>query len=150
MSTVTLIGTRLAETGTEFVYQGEASACEGCPYRDQCLNLTEGRKYRVTNVRENASTLECGVHDTGVTAVEVEPAPMLANVATKSAYAGSKAALEGSCPYTGCPSHEYCEPDGVSFDREYRIDEVVGDPPHDHCMLDRDLTLVEFAPDVEE
>ena len=146
MPTVTLIGTRLADPGTEFVYGGEATACEGCPYRDQCLNLVEGRKYRVTDVRENASTLDCAVHDTGVTAVEVEPAPVLANVESQEAYAGSAAELPGQCPHTGCPSHEFCEPAGADFDTEYRIDEVVGDPPHDYCMLDRDLTLVEFAP----
>jgi uncharacterized protein (UPF0179 family) len=146
MSQVTLIGTRLAEVGSEFTYHGEAAACEGCPYRDQCLNLEAGRKYRVTSVRDGAQTLKCGVHDGGVRAVEVERAPVLANVDAQSAYAGSKASLEGSCPYTDCPSHEYCEPAGADFDEEYQIREVVGDPPHDHCMLDRDLELVEFAP----
>jgi len=146
MATVTLIGTRLAEVGTEFVYRGESSACEGCPYRDQCLNLTPGRKYRVTEVREGANTLDCAVHDTGVTAVEVEPASIQANVASNSAFAGSRASLEGPCPHTNCPSHEYCEPAGADFDEEYRISEVLGDPPHDYCMLDRDLTLVEFDP----
>ena len=150
MANITLIGTRLAEPGVEFVYGGESTACDGCPYRGQCLNLREGRRYRVTDVRENTETLECAVHDTGVRAVEVEPAPVRANVASSGAYAGSKASLEGSCPYTGCPSHEYCEPAGGDFDAEYRIDEVVGDPPHDYCMLDRELTLVEFAPPVEE
>ncbi len=149
MSTVTLIGTRLATEGEEFVYQGPASGCDGCPYRQQCLNLAEGVRYRVTDVREKGETLDCAVHDAGVTAVEVEPAPVLANVASRRAYAGSKVALEGPCPHTECPSHEYCEPMGASLDREYRIDEVVGDPPHDHCMLDRDLTLVEFAPPEE-
>jgi len=148
MSTLTLVGTRLAEPGQEFVYRGEASACEGCPYRDQCLNLTEGRRYTVESVRENGNTLDCGVHDAGVVAVEVEPAPVRANVASSSAYAGSKVSLEGPCPHTGCPSHEFCEPAGADFDDDYRIAEVLGDPPHDHCMLDRDLTLVEFeAPD---
>ena len=146
MSQITLIGTRLAEPGTEFVYRGEASACEGCPYREQCLNLSTGTKYRVTSVRENAQTLECGVHDTGVRAVEVEPASVMANVSPKSAYAGSKARLEGPCPHTGCPSHPYCEPAGAEFETEYRIQEVIGDPPHDYCHLDRELTLVEFAP----
>lgn len=146
MTTVTLIGTRLAEDGTEFVYHGESADCEGCPYRSQCLNLTDGRKYRVTAVRENASTLECAVHDTGVTAVEVEPTPIRANVADTSAYAGSKVSLEGPCPYTSCPSHELCEPPGASFDEAYRINEVLGEPPHDYCMLERDLTLVEFDP----
>ncbi len=146
MPTLTLIGTRLAEEGAEFVYHGEASACEDCPYRDQCLNLTEGHKYVVVGVRENASTLACGVHDAGVTAVEVEPAPVRANVASANAYAGSKVSLEGPCPHAGCPSHEYCEPAGARFEEEYRIDEVIGDPPHDYCMLERDLTLVEFDP----
>jgi len=149
MSQITLIGTRLAETGTEFVYDGEASACEGCPYREQCLTLEEGTKYRVTDVRENTQILECGVHDTGVQAVEVEPAPVMANVSPKRAYAGGKASLEGPCPHTGCPSHPYCEPAGVEFDTEYRIREVIGDPPHDYCHLDRDLSLVEFAPTEE-
>ena len=144
MSTLTLVGSRLAEPGQEFVYRGEASACEGCPYRDQCLTLTEGRRYRVESVRKNASTLECGVHDTGVVAVEVEPATVRANVASSSAYAGSKVSLEGPCPHTDCPSHELCEPQGVEFDEQRRIETVVGDPPHDFCALDRELTTVEF------
>lgn len=146
MSSITLIGTRLAEPGREFVYRGESSACEGCPYRNQCLNLTEGVRYRVVEERESAQTLDCAVHDSGVTAVEVEPAGMKANVPAKNAFAGSKTRLVGPCPHTGCPSHEYCEPNGAEFDEDYQIAEVLGDPPHDHCMLDRDLTLVEFAP----
>ncbi|KDE60582.1 hypothetical protein EL22_15930 [Halostagnicola sp. A56] len=144
MSTVTLLGTRLAEPGTEFVYHGEADACEGCPYRSQCLNLSPETKYRVTSIRENAQTLECGVHDGGVRAVEVEPVSVTANVRKKGAYAGSTNSLPGSCPYVECPSHEYCEPDGVDLDEEYRIREIVGDPPHDICHLNRSLQLVEL------
>jgi uncharacterized protein (UPF0179 family) len=146
MSEVTLIGTRLAEVGREFVFRGESSACEGCPYRDQCLDLSSGTRYRITGVRENAQTLDCAVHDDGVRAVEVEPAPIPANVPSKGAYAGSKTTLAGSCPYTDCPSHAYCMPDGADLDTEYRIDEVAGDPPHDYCMLDRNLTLVDLVP----
>ncbi|MFC6732912.1 UPF0179 family protein [Haladaptatus sp. DYSN1] len=149
MPKVSLIGSRLAEVGTEFVYQGESSACEGCPYRNQCLNLTEGTRYQVTGIRQNAQTLECAVHDAGVKAVEVEPVSVYANVAARGAYAGSKATLPGPCPYTECPSHEYCVPMGANFDEEYQIEEVVGKPPHDYCMLDRDLTLVKLAPDGE-
>lgn len=146
MTTVTLLGKRLAKEGEEFVYHGEADGCEDCPYRNQCLNLTEGRAYSVASVREGGKTLDCAVHDTGVVAVEVESAPVSANVPASSAYAGSKASLQGPCPHTECPSHEYCEPAGIEMDEEYRIDTVLGDPPHDHCLLDRDLTLVEFEP----
>ncbi|MFB6155668.1 MAG: UPF0179 family protein [Haloferacaceae archaeon] len=146
MSTITLIGTRLAEVGREFVFRGESADCAGCPYRGQCLDLSEGTRYRITDVRDNAQTLDCAVHDEGVRAVEVEPASVPANVASKGAYAGSKAKLPGPCPHTDCPSHPYCVPMGADFDREYRIEEVLGEPPHDHCQLGRDLTLVEFAP----
>lgn len=149
MTTVTLIGNRIAEEGREFVYHGEASGCADCPYRGQCLNLTEGVKYRVTSVRANAQTLDCAVHDEGVRAVEVEPVPIQAAVPSQNAYAGSRVRLAGPCPHTDCPSHEYCEPDGGSFDQEYRIEEVLGDPPHEYCHLDRELTLVEFAPPKE-
>ncbi len=144
MSTVTLIGTRLAEPGTEFVYEGEADGCAGCPYRSQCLNLSIGTKYRITDVRENAQTLECALHDSGVRAVEVRPASVKANIPSKGAFAGSKATLQGPCPYVECPSHEYCEPDGVDLDGEYRIKNILGDPPHDVCHLDRALELVEL------
>ncbi|MGB9955754.1 UPF0179 family protein [Haloferax prahovense] len=146
MTSVTLVGARLTDPGTEFVYHGESSACEGCPYRRQCLNLTEGVRYRVLGVRENTQVLDCAVHDEGVRAVEVEPAPVTANVPSKGAYAGSKASLQGPCPHTECPSHEYCVPEGAEFDQEYRISDVLGNPPHDHCHLDRNLTLVEFEP----
>jgi len=147
MSTVTLIGDRLAEVGREFVYRGEAAGCEGCPYRSQCLNLTDGRRYRITGIRENAQLLDCAVHDAGVRAVEVEPATIPANIDSRGAYAGSKASLEGPCPHTECPSHEYCVPEGADFETEYRITSVEGDPPHDHCHLDRSLTLVELTED---
>lgn len=147
MSTVTLLGTRLTEPGTEFVYHGEADACAGCPYRTQCLNLTSGTKYRVTAVRENAQTLECAMHDGGVRAVEVEPVPVRANVRKQGTYAGTKTTLPGPCPYVECPSHEYCVPDGTTFEDEYRVREVLGDPPHDVCHLDRSLQLVELDAD---
>ena len=150
MGQVTLIGTRLADEETEFVYQGEASDCEGCPYRGQCLNLDEGVKYRVTDVRDNAQTLDCAVHDDGVTAVEVEAVPVRANVVSKQAYAGNRTTLPGPCPHVDCPSHEFCVPDGVETDDERRIEEVVGEPPHDFCALGRDLTLVQFAPSTDQ
>lgn len=149
MTRLTLIGDRLADEGVEFVYHGDSTECSGCPFRTQCLNLTPGVRYRVTDVRENASLLECAVHDTGVRAVEVEPAEILANVHDRHAFIGNKVSLPGDCTYTACPSHEYCVPVGNARDREYRVSEIIGEPPHDYCMLDRDLSLVKLKPDIE-
>jgi len=150
VSTVTLLGTRVAEPGTEFVYRGAAPGCEGCPYRNQCLNLEEGVRYTVTAVREGGQELDCAVHADGrVVAVEVEPTGVKATVPARQAYAGGRTRLAGPCPHTECPSHEYCEPAGVDFETERHIDSVEGDPPHEVCFLDRELTLVSFAPESE-
>ncbi|WP_247728973.1 UPF0179 family protein [Halovivax limisalsi] len=147
MSTITLVGDRLAAPGTEFVYDGEADGCAGCPYRSQCLDLEVGRRYRITDVRENGQLLECALHDDGVRAVEVEPATVRANVPSDGAFAGSEATLAGSCPHVECPSHSLCEPNGVEQGERARIASVEGDPPHDVCHLDRSLTTVELDPD---
>ena len=143
--TLTLVGTRLAADGEEFVYRGESAGCEGCPYRKQCLNLEIGTRYRITAVRDGEQ-LDCPVHEDGVTAVDVEPATFEANVPSKGAYAGSKISLAGTCPHTDCPSHDLCEPLGAEMDEEYRIVEILGDPPHEICHLDRSLTKVRLAP----
>jgi uncharacterized protein (UPF0179 family) len=147
MSTVTLIGPRLAEPGTEFVFHGEAAGCEGCPYREQCLNLEEGVRYEVTDVREGGQELDCAVHaDGSVVAVEVQRVSVEANVPARGAYAGSRVEMGGSCPHTECPSHDLCEPPGIDPDGEYRIESIEGEPPHDVCFLDRNLTQVTLAP----
>ncbi|WP_254863283.1 UPF0179 family protein [Halovivax gelatinilyticus] len=147
MSTITLLGDRLAEPGTEFVYEGEAEACAGCPYRSQCLTLEVGRRYRVTDVRDNAQLLPCAVHDEGVRAVEVESTTVRANVPTDGTFAGATATLAGPCPYVECPSHSLCEPNGVEHGESARVVRIEGDPPHEICHLDRSLTTVELDPD---
>lgn len=146
MTQVSLVGARLADPGTEFVYQGPSSACEGCPYRSQCLNLATGTRYTVTDVRENTQVLDCAVHDSGVRAVEVEPASIPAVVLSKSAYAGSKAEPAGTCHHEDCVPHPLCEPQGADPGDEYQIQEVVGDPPEAACQEDRDLTQVVLGP----
>lgn len=143
---LTLIGTRLARAGTEFVYQGPASGCDGCPYRKQCLNLEAGTRYEITDVREGGQVLDCAVHDEGVLAVEVERTTFEANVPSKGAYAGSKVAMGGECSHSECPSHHLCEPLGVDPEGEFQIVDIRGDPPHEHCALGRNLTKVELAP----
>ncbi|PNW65529.1 UNVERIFIED_CONTAM: hypothetical protein BEN50_22450 [Euhalothece sp. KZN 001] len=150
MTQVTLLGTALAEPETEFVYRGEAAGCAECPYRTQCLNLQEGRRYVVREVRDGAQVLDCAVHPDGVQAVEVDPVGFRANVPSKAAYAGSTVRLPGPCPHTECPSHHLCEPNGGTPGEEYQVAAVEGAPPHTECALDRQLTTVEVAAPPEE
>ena len=143
MTTLTLIGARLAEPGRTFVYEGEAPGCVDCPYRNQCLNLSVGSPYEISTIREGAQRLPCAVHEDDVIAVEVEETTVSLNVPDGHAMAGNRARLAGPCPYIECPSHEYCIPAGATLEQSYRIETVHGEPPHETCSLDRELTLVE-------
>lgn len=147
MATVTLIGERHAEVGHEFVYAGEAEGCVDCPFRNQCLNLEVGQSYRITDVRSNAQSLPCAVHEDDVVAVEVESATRTANVATRHAYSGNKTTIDGPCPHVSCPSHPYCRPDGIDGDDPLRIVDVHGSTPHETCPLGRELSHVDVVQD---
>ncbi|MFP4174524.1 MAG: UPF0179 family protein [Halobacteriales archaeon] len=143
-TSITLIGTSLAEVGQEFVYRGGTEACEDCPHSDNCLNLDEGVRYRVMDVRDGGQELDCAVHQGGVRAVDVAESPVLAQVPSKKAFEGSDVTIEDdACDRTDCPAYKFCVPDGFDFGEPYTINEVVGDNPAD-CHYDRSLNLVEL------
>ncbi|MDY6765473.1 MAG: UPF0179 family protein, partial [Halobacteria archaeon] len=115
-----------------------------CPHRKSCLNLKEGVRYRIMEVREGGQTLDCAIHDGGVRAVEVAESPILAQVESKAAFEGSKVTIEeDACDKTQCPAYSFCVPDGFDFGEKYTINEVVGDNPVD-CYYDKSLKLVEL------
>ena len=49
---LTIVDSKLAKVGYEFVNYGEAEECRTCKLAKACLNLEAGRKYRVTNTRD--------------------------------------------------------------------------------------------------
>src|SRR5665648_1194397 len=76
---ITLIGTKLAKVGSEFVYKGPADDCDPCRIKNVCLNLRKGAKYRIVNLRPGV-VHNCEIHDGGVKTVEVVETPIKANV----------------------------------------------------------------------
>ena len=73
---VTLIGSVLAQTGLEFVYEGAIPECGACSLRKACNNLKAGKRYRITGVRPTQHS--CPVHMDGAFVVEVVEAPIAA------------------------------------------------------------------------
>ncbi|MFB6284317.1 MAG: UPF0179 family protein [Halobacteria archaeon] len=145
---ITLVGTSIAEVGMEFIYTGETEACQGCPHRENCLNLKEDVRYRVMNVRDKGQELDCRIHEDGsVKAVEVAESPVLAQVESKKAFEGSNVTIqEDACDKKQCPAYKFCVPDGFDYGENYEIKEIVGDNPV-KCHYDKSLKLVELAKD---
>lgn len=140
---VTLVGTVLAKTGVEFIYEGEAPECDTCKVKKACNNLQKGRKYRIMTIRTTHH--ECPVHLNGATAVEVMEAPISALISPEMAIVNSKIKIELSCNKADCKSFALCRPDGVVDGEKYVVTDVLGNAP-DICEKGRALKLVEIRP----
>ncbi len=140
---ITLIGTRLATIGMEFVFNGPTTECETCKLRNTCTNLERGRRYRVLGLRGELIH-ECPLHDSGVKAVEVTESPIIVAIDVRKAFAGSKMILEPpNCEEYNCSMYEICHPVGLKEGDRCTIVDVVGEAPEE-CPQGHSLKLVEL------
>ncbi|HEY9245484.1 MAG TPA: UPF0179 family protein [Candidatus Methanoperedens sp.] len=141
-TTITLIGTKLAQVGIEFIFKGGAKECEPCRLNKTCLSLNPGSKYRIVNIRTGGK-LECFVHDSGVSAVEVEEAPITLNIESRKAIQGSRINYEtAACNLLNCSNFSGCFPSGLRRGDKFTIIGIVGDLP-ESCPKGRSLKVVE-------
>jgi uncharacterized protein (UPF0179 family) len=140
---ITLIGTRQAKVGNEFIFRGAAKECEPCKFNKTCLGLNQGSKYRIVNLR-NSAKLECFVHDSGVCAVEVIEAPIRMALESRKAIKGSKIAYEQlNCNYPDCDNFVLCRPSGIKTGEKFSIVDVEGEI-EETCDKNYQLKVVEI------
>jgi len=125
--TITLIGTRLAKPGVQFIFRGPAPECEKCKLKNVCLNLTRNKKYQVVAVR-NGNEHDCNLH-ASVRAVEVTPCPIIVSIESRKAFNGSKIVYEEPKCETTCASYSLCHPQGLVSGDKYTIAEVLDEVP---------------------
>lgn len=112
MPLVTLVGEKLAKEGKELVFCGMGKECKGCRLKSACLNLEEGRRYRIMNVRD--SRHECKIHEGGVRVVEIEKVPIPATIAQKNIVEGAMISyIPKNCKNLGCQFYKLCHPLGL-------------------------------------
>ncbi|HUU76063.1 MAG TPA: UPF0179 family protein [Methanoregulaceae archaeon] len=142
-SKVTLIGTELAKTGLEFIYEGSIPECDDCPVRKACNNLKAGKKYRVIGIRPTSHS--CNIHLNGARAVEVVESPISALIGADMAIRNTHIHYEFSCNRDSCVNFDLCHPEGITDGEKYVVSDVVGNAP-DICEKGRNLQLVELMP----
>jgi uncharacterized protein (UPF0179 family) len=112
-TTITLVGSRLAKEGEDFMFLGESRECQKCKLKRTCLNLEPGRKYRIVKLRGD-TVHECFIHDAGVLAVEVMASPILAAIDSKKAIAGARISYERpKCSSFVDSLYDLINPEGV-------------------------------------
>ncbi|WP_321430805.1 UPF0179 family protein [uncultured Methanolobus sp.] len=142
-TTITLIGSKLAKEGEDFVFMGESRECKKCKLRKTCLNLDPGRKYRVAKIRNN-TVHDCFIHDDGVLTVEVETAPILAAIESRKAVVGSKISYElPKCKEFDDSVYDILYPEGLKEGDKCTVVKVHG-PMEDGMVSGCSLKKVEL------
>jgi len=135
---ITLIGTSLAKKGLVFTFNGGSTKCESCRFKRTCLNLEEGRKYVITNVKR--VTHKCPLHKDGkVQTIEVEPATIRTVIESKKAYKGSTIIFRKPECDLECENFDICHPEGLYNDDKCQIEEI---GPELTCEKGNNLTEV--------
>lgn len=142
-TSVTLIGNKLADIGMEFIFYGRSSDCEECKLTNSCLNLEEGRRYKVLGLR-NGIKQNCKIHESDVVAVEVAETPTTASIESRRAFNGSKIFYDDiDCDEYGCEFYDLCHPSGLKNGDKCTILKVIGDMPGE-CSRGFSLKLAEL------
>jgi hypothetical protein len=137
---ITLLDSRHAKAGYEFVHYGGAEECTECELSKVCIeNLEKGRKYRVTAVRDKEH--ECRLYEK-VNVVEVEEPETLAAVDRKKAFAGAKITFTPlECREFFCKNSKYCDPEGLLSNDACEILEFLNAI---ECEKGKELVLVKL------
>ena len=125
MVLVTLIGEKIAKKGNEFIYMGALPECKDCKLKNVCFNLEEGRRYKITNVRDVRH--DCKIHEGGVRIVEVEKTLVPAAAEAKNAVEGETISINPDCKNIGCEFYKLCVPVGVKLGMKFRISKIKDD-----------------------
>lgn len=124
--TVTLVDSRKARLGYEFIPYTGVEECRLCALSEVCIgNLEAGRRYRVVALREKEH--ECAVFGI-VRVVEVEESVILGSLEKSRVYLGSKVTYEPpGCGELFCDNSRYCMPEGLRRGDVCRIEGVLGE-----------------------
>ncbi|MBU2560194.1 UPF0179 family protein [archaeon] len=134
---LTLVDSKLAKVGYEFVNYGEADECRTCKIAKACVNLERGKRYRVTGVRDKEH--ECLIAGRA-TVVEVTECDMPAAIDRRKVYPGSKINFEPvTCDNLLCKNMKHCKPEGLTLGDPCKIVDSVGKI---NCEKGQNLVLV--------
>lgn len=111
---VTLIGTKLATVGNEFIFFGNGTEeCENCKLRNSCMNLERNKRYKIEKIC-NDTVHDCYLHDGGVKAIAVKEAQIIVSLDHKKALEGAKIEYNFiECDNLDCEFFDFCHPEGL-------------------------------------
>ncbi|MFQ6124732.1 MAG: UPF0179 family protein [Candidatus Heimdallarchaeota archaeon] len=111
VSAITIVGSKMAKEGLQFIFSGPTTACKDCKLFRVCMtNLEPNRLYEITKVR--AVDHKCSIHEDGVKTVEVIEPPQTLIVKSRLAIEGVILTWQPpgvDCSNLTCPHWDQCK-----------------------------------------
>lgn len=122
---VTMLSVSQSKVGETFIYRGSGQKCHNCKYFKVCTgNLSEGRIYRVINVRNR--TFKCEAYEIEMRVVDVIEAEIDAAVPSKQAIEGVILTFYPRRCDDLCENCGFCSPDGLKENDRCEVIKVYG------------------------
>ena len=137
MSSITIIGEKLAKKDEEFVFIGPHSDCRNCKLKNICFNLKQYRQYKIKEVREKRHS--CSVHDGDAVVVEVEEQDIETAIDKKYMKGSAITFEENDCDDELCPYFDLCTNKALQPGKKYTIETIVETIP---CSKGKSLQKV--------
>lgn len=137
MTSITIIGEKLAKKDEEFIFIGPQNDCKNCKLKNICFNLKQYHRYKITKVRDKRHS--CTVHKGDAVVVEVEEQP-IETVIDKKYTKGSAITLdEKECEDPLCPYFDICTNKALQPGKKYTIEKILDSIP---CSKGKSLQRV--------
>lgn len=123
MTSITIIGEKLAKKDEEFIFIGPQNDCKNCKLKNICFNLKQHHRYKITNVRDKRHS--CLVHEGDAIVVEVEEQPIETAIDKKYTKGSAITLDRNDCDETLCPYFDLCTNKAVQPGKKYTIEKIL-------------------------
>jgi uncharacterized protein len=123
MTSITIIGEKLAKKDEEFIFIGPQNDCKNCKLKNICFNLKQHHRYKITNVRDKRHS--CLVHEGDAIVVEVEEQPIETAIDKKYTKGSAITLDRNDCDETLCPYFDLCTNESVQPGKKYTIEKIL-------------------------
>lgn len=127
MTSITIIGEKLANKDEEFIFIGPQNDCKNCKLKNICFNLKQYHQYKITSVRDKRHS--CSVHAGDAIVVEVDEQPIETTIEKKYTKGSVITYETKECNEKLCLYYDLCINKALEPDKKYLITDILDDIP---------------------
>jgi uncharacterized protein len=127
MTSITIVGEKLANKDEEFIFIGPQNDCKNCKLKNICFNLKQYHQYKITSVRDKRHS--CSVHTGDAIVVEVDEQPIETTIEKKYTKGSVITYEKKECNEKLCLYYDLCTNKALEPDKKYLITDILDDIP---------------------